>query len=215
VPTTTTLTLFAASALVLLAIPGPAVFYVLARSASQGTRAGLVSVAGLHTGTVVHVAAAVVGLSALLVASATAFTVVKLAGAAYLVYMGARLIAEHRRLPDGPRLVPPIRSMRRVFTDGVVVEILNPKVAVFFLALLPQFVDPGRGDAQTQLLILGTVYLVMGVLSDGAYALLGGFVGRFLYRSPRSWRRTNLVAGTTYVGLGVATAVSGGAARQQ
>ena len=206
--------LFAGSALLLMAIPGPAVFYVLARSASQGTRAGLVSVAGLHTGTLVHVAAAVLGLSAILVASATAFTMVKLAGAGYLVYMGVRILLEHRRIdPAGIGAAAP-RSMRRVFADGVIVEVLNPKVAVFFLAFLPQFVDPSRGDAQTQLLVLSAVYLLVGLLSDGTYAVLGGLLGGIFRRSPRVWRRTNLVAGTTYIGLGAVAATSGGVARQ-
>jgi threonine/homoserine/homoserine lactone efflux protein len=208
VPTTSTLVVFAGAAWLLMAIPGPAVFYVLARSASQGTRAGLVSVAGLHTGTLVHVAAAVLGLSAVLVASATAFTVVKLAGAAYLVYLGARLVAEHRRLPTDTGPMPAPRTMRRVFTDGVVVEVLNPKVAVFFLAFLPQFVDPARGDAQTQLLVLSAVYLMVGLVSDGAYAVVGGLVAGVFRRSPSAWRRTNLAAGATYIGLGAVAATT-------
>lgn len=197
-----------------MAIPGPAVFYVVARSASQGTRAGLVSVAGLHTGTLVHVAAAVLGLSAVLVTSAAAFTAVKIVGAAYLIYMGVKLLLEHRQVdPEGIEALPQ-RSLRRVFTDGVLVEVLNPKVAVFFLAFLPQFIDPGRGDAQLQLLILSAVFLVIGIISDSAYAILAGAVGGFFTRSPRLWRRTNLLAGTTYIGLGLVAATSGGANRQ-
>ncbi len=215
-PTTSTLLAFAGAAWLLMAIPGPAVFYVLARSASQGTRAGLVSVAGLHTGTLVHVAAAVLGLSAVLVASATAFTVVKLVGAGYLVWLGVSLLLEHRRSPETvpgettpgePAHLAP-RTMRRVFTDGVIVEVLNPKVAVFFLAFLPQFVDPSRGDAQAQLLVLSVVYLVIGVLSDGSYAVLGGAVAGLFRRSPQAWRRTNLAAGLTYVGLGLVAATT-------
>lgn len=215
-PTTSTLLAFAGAAWLLMAIPGPAVFYVLARSASQGTRAGLVSVAGLHTDTLVHVAAAVLGLSAVLVASATAFTVVKLVGAGYLVWLGVSLLLEHRRSPETvpgettpgePAHLAP-RTMRRVFTDGVIVEVLNPKVAVFFLAFLPQFVDPSRGDAQAQLLVLSVVYLVIGVLSDGSYAVLGGAVAGLFRRSPQAWRRTNLAAGLTYVGLGLVAATT-------
>src|SRR5690606_29556479 len=131
VPTTSTLLACAGATWVLMAIPGPAVFYVLARSASQGTRAGLVSVAGLHTGSLVHIAAAVLGLSAVLVASAAAFTAVKFLGAAYLVWLGVKLLLEHRRAPEAaapgePTHLEP-RSMRRVFTEGVIVEVLNPK----------------------------------------------------------------------------------------
>lgn len=210
VPSTSTLLACAGATWVLMAIPGPAVFYVLARSASQGTRAGLVSVAGLHTGSLVHIAAAVLGLSAVLVASAAAFTAVKFLGAAYLVWLGVKLLLEHRRAPEAaapgePTHLEP-RSMRRVFTEGVIVEVLNPKVAVFFLAFLPQFVDPSRGDAQLQLLVLSGVYLVVGLLSDGAYAVLGGAVAGLFRRSPRAWRRTNLAAGVTYVGLGLVAA---------
>ena len=148
------------------------------------------------------------GLSAVLVASATAFTMVKLVGAAYLVYLGARLILDHRALPANGSDSAAERSMRRVFTDGVVVEVLNPKVAVFFLAFLPQFVDSSRGDAQAQLLVLSAVYVVIGLLSDGAYAVVGGAVAGVFRRSPRAWRRTNLAAGVTYIGLGAMAATT-------
>lgn len=210
-PSPTTLAVFAGTALVLLAIPGPAVLYIVARSASQGARAGLVSVLGVHTGTVVHVLSAVAGLSAVLVASATAFTAVKLAGAAYLVWLGVRTLLERRRAGgaavDGP---VPSRSLRRVFVDGVVLNVLNPKTAVFFLAFVPQFVDPARGDAAQQLLALGAVFILLGLVSDGAYALAGAWIGRRLRGPAAPGRRARLVAGTTYIGLGVATAASGG-----
>ena len=135
--------LFFFASLVLLLVPGPAVLYIVARSAEQGRTAGLVSVGGIHLGTTVHIAAAVMGLSAVIATSATAFTMVKLAGAAYLLYLG------FRTLRSGSPVVPDARgsrrSMRRVFFDGTVVNILNPKTALFFLAFVPQFIDrPGR-----------------------------------------------------------------------
>ncbi|HET9444112.1 MAG TPA: LysE family translocator, partial [Acidimicrobiales bacterium] len=206
-PSPATLVLFAGAALVLLVIPGPAVLYIVARSAGQGRRAGLVSVAGVHTGTVVHVVAAGAGLSALLVASATAFTVVKLAGAGYLVWLGARILVQRRRA--GPGHLPPVaaRSMGRVYVDAVVLNVLNPKTAVFFLAFVPQFVDRARGDQAVQVLVLGALFILLGLASDGAYALAGAWAGRRLRRRPGS--APGLVAGTTYIGLGLVTAVGG------
>ena len=214
-PSPTTLALFAGTALVLLVIPGPAVLYIVARSASQGARAGLVSVLGVHTGTVVHVLCAVAGLSAVLVASAAAFTAVKLAGAAYLVWLGVRTLWERRHARSaGVEPSLPARSLRRIYTDGIVLNVLNPKTAVFFLAFVPQFVDPARGHATEQLLALGGAFILLGLLSDSAYALAGAWVGRRLRGRAAPGRRAGLLAGTTYIGLGVATAASGGSARQ-
>lgn len=211
-PSTTTLAVFSGAALVLLVIPGPAVLYVLARSAAQGRRAGLVSVAGLHTGTAVHVAAAVVGLSGVLVASAAAFTTVKLAGAVYLLYLGVRALLDYRRQRQA--ITPPspsMRTLRRIYVDGVVVNVLNPKTAVFFLAFVPQFVDRTAGDAPVQLVVLGLVFIALGLLSDGAYALIGAADGDRLHRLPRVARRSHLFTGAAYLGLGVTTATAGAA----
>jgi threonine/homoserine/homoserine lactone efflux protein len=209
-PSLSSLLVFSGAALVLLVIPGPAVMYIVARSAGQGTRAGLMSVAGIHTGTVVHVAAAVLGLSAIVAASATAFTVVKLAGAAYLVYLGVRSLAAYRRRP-GPLQAPaaPGRSMRRIFADAVVVNVLNPKTAIFFLAFVPQFVDVGAGHTTSQLLVLSTLFIGLGLVSDSAYAVTAGWIGSRLSGSATAARRKDLVAGTAYIGLGLVTAFSG------
>ncbi len=202
--------LFSTAALVLLLVPGPAVFYIVAQSASQGRRAGLLSVAGVHTGTLVHVFAGVAGLSAVLVASATAFAAVKLAGAAYLIYLGIHSLLDYRVQRAATTLKPlATRSTRRIFLDAVVVNILNPKTAVFFLAFVPQFVEPEAGHATVQLIVLGGVYVALGVISDSAYALAGSWIGGRLHRAPVTASRTSLVAGTTYIGLGVATAASG------
>jgi threonine/homoserine/homoserine lactone efflux protein len=198
-PDGSTLVLYCGAVLALLVIPGPSVLYIVTRSVDQGRRAGLVSVAGIHVGTVVHVAAATFGISALVARSATAFTVVKLAGAAYLIAVGVVRIL--RRSPTAEVDATP-RSLRTVFLQGVVVNVLNPKTALFFLAFLPQFVDPDRGPVALQTAFLGVVFIVLGVLSDGAYALAAG--------SARRWLRVDRrVAGTVYVGLGMAAATSG------
>jgi threonine/homoserine/homoserine lactone efflux protein len=200
-PSPSVLPLFVVTALVLLVIPGPAVLYITARAAAQGRRAGLVSLLGVHTGSVVHVLAAVVGLSAVLVASATAFTIVKVVGACYLVYLGVRTIIG-RSSADGDTR-PSRRGLRRLFLDGVVVNVLNPKTALFFLAFLPQFVEPDRGPVWTQTLILGLLFIVLGIASDGAYALASAQIGRRLRRDIGRRRLNRLVEGGLLVGLGV------------
>ena len=207
-PEPATLGLFAAAALALLVVPGPAVVYVITRSASQGRRAGLVSVLGLHTGSIVHVAAAATGLSALLLASATAFEAVKLAGAAYLIGLGlVKLFG--RADTDGRSAALPV-SMRKVYGQGIVVEVLNPKTALFFVAFLPQFVDPGRGPIAAQVVVLGLCFVALGLLSDGAYAVVSGTLARRLRRR-RSPARTGWgqrTSGAIYVALGVVAAVA-------
>ena len=213
-PTPTTLLSFAAAALFLLLIPGPAVMYIVTRSAAQGRRAGLASVAGVHAGTSVHVAAAMVGLSAILVASATAFTVVKVAGAAYLVWMGIKSIrAGLTGTGEVTASALEARPLRRVFLDGAVLNILNPKTAIFFLAFVPQFVDPKTDHPALSVGLLGAVFIGIGLCSDSSYALAGGWVGERLRSSPQLQRRKDIVAGTTFIGLGAVTAFTGGAHR--
>jgi len=207
-PSPETLILFSGAALFLLLIPGPAVLYIIARGASQGRRAGLVSVAGIHVGTLVHIGAAVGGLSALIVASATAFTAIKLAGAAYLVYLGITTLRGRGSHTEGPADAPP-RSSRRIFTDAILLNILNPKTAVFFLAFVPQFVELDAGSTTTQVITLGATFVVLGLITDGTYALAAGWIGGHLRRSPRVSRRAETTAGVTYLGLGLTTALSG------
>jgi threonine/homoserine/homoserine lactone efflux protein len=200
-PAPGTLAVFAAASLALLLVPGPAVLYVVAQSAGQGRRAGLASVAGIHLGTLVHVAAAAVGLSALIVASATAFSVVKYAGAAYLVYLGVRRLLERTPVGVEPREEP----LRRAFARGIVVNVLNPKTALFFLAFLPQFVDTGRGAVWSQAVALGLVFVALGLVSDSLYAIAAGFAGGFL-REHRNVLRYG--SGGVFVGLGALTALA-------
>src|SRR5947207_15874427 len=170
-PSPSVLIVFAAASLALLVVPGPAVLYVVTRSVAQGRRAGLVSVLGVHAGSVVHVAAAALGLSALLASSAAAFAVVKILGAGYLIWLGARKLL--RRGEATVEEVAPV-SRRRLFTQGIVVNVLNPKTAIFFLAFLPQFVNPARGPVAPQILLLCGSSVGLGMLSDGPHALLAG-----------------------------------------
>jgi threonine/homoserine/homoserine lactone efflux protein len=201
-PDSTALWLFSLAAIALLLIPGPAVLYVVVQSAEQGRRAGLAAVAGLHVGTLVHVGAATVGLSAVIVASAVAFSVVKYAGAAYLVYLGVRKLLERDRDPS----LPPRREpLRRSFLRGAVVNVLNPKTALFFLAFLPQFVDAERGGVWSQVLVLGLLFVALGLVSDSLYALAAGTVGALLRRRRRALRYGS---GVVYVGLGAAAALA-------
>jgi threonine/homoserine/homoserine lactone efflux protein len=201
VPDSHSLGLFALAAAALLLVPGPAVLYIVAQSAEHGRRAGLASVAGVHLGTLFHIAAAAVGLSALVVSSAVAFSVVKYAGAAYLVYLGIR-----RLLTREPPARVEIRDepLGRLFRQGVVVNVLNPKTALFFLAFLPQFVDPER-TVWTQVVVLGLTFVLLGLVSDSLYALAAGTLGRTLRRRRNAFR---YASGTVFVGLGAAAALA-------
>jgi threonine/homoserine/homoserine lactone efflux protein len=201
-PSSHAFTVFIPAALVLLAIPGPAVLYIVATSVDGGRRSGLVSVAGIHLGSLVHIAAAVAGLSALIVSSAIAFSAVKYIGAGYLVYVGIRKLLGKDEPAD--TVEQPPRSARRVFGQGVVVNVLNPKTALFFLAFMPQFVDPDR-PVWTQTIVLGLCWVALGLLSDGAYALAGGTIGGFLRRRRKAVR---YASGGIFIGLGAVAATS-------
>jgi threonine/homoserine/homoserine lactone efflux protein len=202
VPSGHAFAIYIPAALLLLAIPGPAVLYIVATSVEGGRRAGLLSVTGVHLGSLVHVAAACAGLSALIVSSAIAFSTVKYVGAAYLILVGIRKWLEKDDPVDLPARPP--RSGRRIFTQGVVVNVLNPKTALFFLAFLPQFVDRDR-TVWTQIAVLGLVWVALGLLSDGAYALAGGTIGG-LFRRRR--KEVRIVSGGVFVGLGAVAATS-------
>jgi threonine/homoserine/homoserine lactone efflux protein len=207
-PDPSNLTIFAIAAVVLLVTPGPAVLYIVARSIDQGRGAGLVSVAGVHVGTLVHVAAAAGGLSALLAASATAFTTLKYLGGAYLIYLGVRRMMAHASPLDVERI--PRRRLQRAFIDGVVVNVLNPKTALFFLAFLPQFVDPSRGSIGGQVLSLGVLFVALGLITDGCYAVTAGSAARWLRRHPQFHAGERWLSGGMYVGLGLVAALSSG-----
>lgn len=206
-PDASSLTVFIVAALVLLLVPGPAVLYIIARSVDQGRTAGLVSVFGVGLGSMVHVGAAALGLSALLVQSATAFRTVKYLGAAYLVYLGVRRLLGNDDVTaasDGSG-----RTLRRVLTQGIWVNILNPKTALFFFAFLPQFVNVDGAPIGLQILFLGTLLVVMGIVTDGAYALAAGTLGGWLKERPGVIKAQRWFAGGVFISLGVATALSG------
>ena len=201
------LAVFVAAALALLVVPGPAVLYVVTRSIHQGRRAGLASVLGIHVGTLVHIAAATAGLSALILSSAVAFTAVKIAGAAYLVGLGLwTLFGRHGEVAIR---VGGARRLRRVFAQGIVVNVLNPKTALFFLAFLPQFIDPNASMPALQIAFLGVLFGMLGLVTDSLWAVAAGTAGGLLRGSRRFLRTQRYVAGTVYIGLGVATAFAG------
>jgi threonine/homoserine/homoserine lactone efflux protein len=214
-PSHSQLLFFVTAALVLLAIPGPAVLYITSRSIGQGRTAGFVSALGIGVGTLVHAAAAAIGLSALLVSSAMAFSVVKDLGAAYLVFLGIQRLRSKESLgsssnhPAAPRA-----SLARIFGQGIVVNILNPKTALFFFAFLPQFVDPSRGHVATQILSLGALFAVMGTTSDSIWALLSSSVASWLRGNPRWMQNERYVSGGILISLGLATAFAGSSAKK-
>jgi threonine/homoserine/homoserine lactone efflux protein len=201
------LLLFVTGAAVLLVIPGPAVTYVVSRSIGHGRSAGLVSVLGIVTGTLCHVLAAALGISALLASSVVAFQFVKYLGAAYLVYLGIKTL----RRKDEQLLQADIGETRliRLYGQGLLVNLLNPKTALFFLAFLPQFVDPARGHVTLQILQLGVLFALMGWCSDSLYAVVAGTVAERIRGSLRLRRAQRHISGGGLIALGLASAFSG------
>jgi threonine/homoserine/homoserine lactone efflux protein len=206
-PPVSSLMVFSAAALALLLVPGPSVFYIVTRSVDQGRVAGLVSVLGIHTGTLVHLAAAVVGLSAIIVASSIAFTTIKYIGAAYLIYIGIRRLLSKDE--SEVRAQSTSRSLARVYWQGFLVNLLNPKTALFFLAFLPQFVERGGEPVALQTTILGLLFIGIGMLSDSTYALVASGARSRILASPAVARRREAITGTIYIGLGVTAALAG------
>jgi threonine/homoserine/homoserine lactone efflux protein len=201
------LLLFVAGALVLLVIPGPAVTYIVSRSIEHGRTAGLVSVMGVVTGTLCHLAAATLGLSALLLSSPRSLQLVKYVGAGYIVYLGVRTL----RGKDEEWVEPAKGTARfvRLFGEGMLVNVLNPKTAFFFFAFLPQFVDPARGHATLQILELGLLFVVLSWCTDSVYAWVGGSIGKRIRGSARLRRAERNIAGGFLIALGVACAFAG------
>ena len=186
-------------------IPGPAVLLTLARASTSGTRTGLATALGIAVGDLVHTLLAVVGISAVVLASAFLFSLVKYLGAAYLVYLGLRAILERvdRQRPVAAGQLAP----KAAFRQAVLVEILNPKSALFFLAFLPQFVRPENGSVSLQLIVLGVLFVLMGLLSTVIVAISAGGVGAFLRRNPFVLRWQGKVVGSIYCGLGLRLAL--------
>ncbi|KXH81695.1 LysE family translocator [Sporosarcina sp. HYO08] len=172
----TTIWLFVIAALTLLIIPGPAVFYIMARSIDQGKTAGLVSVLGVSVGGSVHVLAGAMGVSAILLTSATAFQMVKYLGAAYLIYLGCKTLFARSDQTTSDLPTVPRKKLLKVFYESVLVEVMNPKTALFFLAFFPQFISPAAGSVTMQFLLLGTIFILLAFMSDGLYAVLAASI---------------------------------------
>jgi threonine/homoserine/homoserine lactone efflux protein len=203
-PSPGTLLVFVGVVAAFAAVPGPAVLYIVTRSVDQGRRAGLASALGIATGGVVHVAAAALGLSVILARSATAFSVVKVAGGCYLIWLGLRRLLARRETPAVDEVVAPDPSpLRRIYGQGVVVNVLNPKTALFFLAFLPQFVETSNGPAALQVFVLGAVFIAVALASDSTYAVVASAVADRLRRRRRTTQRVERVSGAVYIGLGV------------
>jgi threonine/homoserine/homoserine lactone efflux protein len=215
-PDPATLAMFTVAAITLLVIPGPAVLYIVTRSVDLGRAAGLASVLGVHLGTLLHVTAAALGLSALLVSSAAAYETVRWLGAAYLVWLGVRrLLARDEELEAASAVRSRSPGLRRVVAQGAVVNVLNPKTALFFFAFLPQFVDVSKGSVPLQVLVLGVAFVLLGLVSDGTYALLASTGAGWLRRRPAVARASRLVSGGVLISLGVTTALAGSRSSSQ
>lgn len=191
---------FGIASIALLVIPGPAVIYVLNRSVADGRNTALAGVAGLEIGNFMHVIAATLGLSAIIAASATAFSTIKWAGAIYLVFVGVRTLLTKPTPPDSRSASS---TSRKAFRQGIVVNTLNPKVALFFLSYLPQFIDPDRGSPALQSFVLGSIFVVLGCCSDATYAITASALRDKLLSGPALPFVQRYVAGSVFVALGV------------
>src|SRR5450759_776351 len=193
-----------ASALLTIA-PGPDIVYVLTRGITQGRKAGFAAALGFATGVIFHTALAALGIAALIRSSDLAFTLVRYAGAAYLIYIGVRAVMSKSAfaLDTGNDK----RGLRTIYMQSVVGNVLNPKVTLFFLSFLPQFVNAAAGHLETQMLLLGAIFMVQTVVIFGAVALFSGFIGDWLKRKPVIGDRLNLFAGLTFIGLGIRVAL--------
>ncbi|UFJ39907.1 LysE family translocator [Brevibacillus humidisoli] len=201
-----TIWLFVISAAALIIIPGPAVFYIMARSIEQGKKAGLVSALGVSLGGSVHVLAGAIGVSAILMTSATAFTIVKYLGAAYLIYLGCKTLfsTSDRKTPENTQA--PRKKLGKIFYQSALVEVMNPKTALFFLAFFPQFISPSVGSVTVQFLLLGTIFVTLAIICDGLYAVLAASIGKRMLGSKVSSKVQNRITGYFYIVLGVFSA---------
>ncbi|MFA4133966.1 MULTISPECIES: LysE family translocator [unclassified Brevibacillus] len=201
-----TIWLFVVAASTLLLIPGPAVLYIMARSIDQGKKAGLVSVLGVSLGGSVHVLAGAIGVSAILMTSATAFHIVKYLGAAYLIYLGCKALFSKSDSTASETPKAPRKKLRKIFYESALVEIMNPKTALFFLAFFPQFISPTAGSVTVQFLLLGTIFIILAFISDGLYAVLAASMRKRIVGSTASSKVMNRITGYFYIALGIFSA---------
>jgi threonine/homoserine/homoserine lactone efflux protein len=202
------ISLFITTAAVLVFTPGPNTLYIIARSIQQGRLAGAVSSLGVQVGTFIHMIIAALGLSALIVSSETVFTIVKYAGAAYLIYLGLKTLRAKEH--SGPSEAVEHKSYRQTFRQGIIVNLLNPKTALFFFAFLPQFINPRQQPVALQILMLGLILIALGTTSDMLYALTAGSFGAWLRQSAKMLVVQRYFAAVTYIALGILAALSGG-----
>ncbi len=198
---TTSLIVFMTATLALNLTPGPDMLYVVARSVGQGQRAGVVSALGIGGGCLAHTFAAAFGLSALLMSSAVAYDLVKYAGAVYLIYLGVRALLDKSQLLQQAELES--ASLSRIFYQGLITNVLNPKVALFFLAFLPQFAKAENGSIAWQIIFLGFLFNVSGTLVNVVVALLGGRIGRLFNRRPAFAQAQRWLTGGVFIALGM------------
>ena len=208
-PTASHLTAFALLALVLIVIPGPNVLFVVSRSLTLGRAAGVGTALGGQIGVYSQVVGVAFGVGTLIERSVALFTVIKLAGAAYLIFLGVQAIRHRRALSASLGRAVEAKSLGRIIGDGIVVGLSNPKSIVFFVAVLPQFVDRPAGDVPVQMLVLGAVFLAIAVVCDSSYALAAGTARDWLARSPRRIARIGGASGIVMIGLGASLALTG------
>ena len=197
---------FALTGLLLNLTPGNDMMYIIARSSGQGTKAGIVSALGIGAGCIVHIMAAVVGLSALIAQSAIAFDIIKYIGAAYLIYLGIRSLLTKKKALTIDKDLQQL-SYPKIFWQGVLTNVLNPKVALFFLAFLPQFINIHKGDTSLQILFLGVWFDIVGTIVNILVALLFGKIGAWLSKSPAFVQWQERITGIILIGLGIKVAL--------
>lgn len=206
-PDTSTLGLFLIASLAILVVPGPAVLYIVARGIHQGRSAALVSTLGVEVGTLIQLLAATLGLSVLVTSSDVGFSILKYSGAVVLVLLAFRTLSVRSIFSSHGRIEHP-DSLWRMFFQGVVVEVLNPKTAIFLLAFLPQFADPDRGSAGWQMLTLGLIFILLAMFNDSLFALMSGALGGWLGRKPGFLTCQKYVSSSVYLGLALMTVIS-------
>ncbi len=208
-PSTTQLLTFSLASLLLLAVPGPSALFVISRSLTLGCRAGVVTVVGNAGGVYLQVIAVAFGIGAIVEQSVAAFTIVKLAGAGYLVYLGVQSLRHRQSLVASLHSAVEPKATRRILRDGFVVGVTNPKSVIFFTAVLPQFISRSASDIPIQLLLLGAIFIALALVADSVWAMAAGMARSWLARSPRRLELIGGAGGLVMIGIGVGLAVGG------
>jgi threonine/homoserine/homoserine lactone efflux protein len=208
-PSTGHLLAFALTSLVLIVVPGPSVLFVVSRAVTLGRRAGLATVVGNAAGLFLQIAAVALGIGTIVERSIAAFTVIKLAGAIYLIYLGVQAVRHRRSLAQALNVPIEPKATRRILRDGLVVGVSNPKAIILFAAILPQFIDRPAGHVTLQLLLLGLISIAIALVSDGSWALAAGTARSWFARSPRRLELLGGAGGLVMIGLGARLALTG------